>query len=124
MRFKIPGTLPGLNEIINVSKSSWMDYARLKRDHTEAVYFCILETKKEKIVKFDRVDIRITWYCPNKRKDKDNITAGVKFILDGLQMAGVIKNDGWNQIGTITHIMKIDKENPRIEVELKEVQDV
>ncbi|MNC77913.1 Endodeoxyribonuclease RusA [compost metagenome] len=69
----------------------------------------------------ERIDVRVTWYCDTMRQDKDNISAGVKFILDGLQAAGVIKNDGWKQIGRIEHDFAIDRENPRVEVDVIEV---
>jgi len=48
--------------------------------------------------------------------------AGQKFILDGLVQAGVLSNDGWKQIGKVTHDFKIDRQNPRVEVELKEIK--
>lgn len=65
--------------------------------------------------------VTITWYCKNKRKDKDNIMAGQKFIFDGLQKAGVLSNDGWKQIGDVTHRFEVDKRNPRVEIVLQEV---
>lgn len=68
-----------------------------------------------------RIDLDITWYCKNKRKDKDNIAAGIKFILDGLVKAGTIENDGWKQVNNFSHSFKVDKDNPRVEVEIKEV---
>ena len=60
----------------------------------------------------------ITYYCKNKRKDMDNIAAAKKFIFDGLVTAGKLKNDGWNEIGGWTEEFKIDKKNPRIEVQI------
>ena len=46
---------------------------------------------------------------------------GQKFIIDGLVKAGVLKNDGWAQIGDLNHSFEVDKENPRIEVILEEI---
>lgn len=114
MRLIIPGSLPGLNEIINASKSNWSVYRKMKQEHTELVAWLA-----KRLPEINRADITITWYCPNKRKDKDNIMAGQKFLFDGLQKAGVIKNDGWKQIGDITHQFRIDKKNPRVELEFK-----
>lgn len=57
-----------------------------------------------------------TWYCPNKRKDPDNISFAKKFILDGLQVAGVIENDGWKQIAGFSDAFYLDKQNPRVEL--------
>lgn len=66
-------------------------------------------------------DYTFTWFCPNKRKDKDNIMAGQKFIFDALQEIGFIQNDGWKQIRNVSHQFEVDKSNPRIEVEIREV---
>jgi Holliday junction resolvase RusA-like endonuclease len=68
------------------------------------------------------IAVTITWYCPNKRKDKDNVMAGCKFIFDALQVVGLIKNDGWNQIAGIVPRFEVDRENPRIEVIIEEVK--
>ena len=71
-----------------------------------------------------KVDLEFVWYCKNRRKDKDNILVGQKFIIDGLVEAGVIENDGWNEIGDIKHEFARDKNNPRVEVKIKEVDDI
>lgn len=112
----IPGELPDLNQIIDAAKSHYRVYSALKKENTDLVAYLV-----KKLPKIKRVDLEITWYCKDKRKDKDNITAGVKFILDGLVKAGVLDNDGWKQIGDINHSLEVDKHNPRIEVMLREV---
>jgi Holliday junction resolvase RusA-like endonuclease len=115
MKLTIPGTLPTENEIINASKAHWTVYRDLKQTHDDLV---VLYARKLPELKY--ADYIITWYCPNKQKDKDNIIAGQKFIFDGLQKAGKIKNDGWKEIGTITHRFEVDKQNPRVEIEIIE----
>ena len=70
---------------------------------------------------FEKIDLDITWYCKNKKKDKDNIAAGIKFILDGLVMADAIEDDGWKQVNSFKHSFKVDKLNPRVEVRIREV---
>lgn len=112
----IPGELPNLNEIIDESKKHWTKYRNMKATETEKVAWLA-----KKIPEMQRINLTITWYCKNKRQDKDNIMAGTKFILDGLVTAGKIKNDGWKEIGDIAHKFKVDKENPRVEVEIQEV---
>ena len=47
------------------------------------------------------------WVCEDKRTDPDNITVGAKFILDGLQEAGIIEGDGWRQVGAIIHTFEV-----------------
>lgn len=86
MKLIISGELPDLNKIINVSKRHYMEYRNLKKEYTDLVTW--LAKGKGK---FSKIDLDITWYCKNKRKDKDNIAVGIKFILDGLVEAGTIK---------------------------------
>ncbi|NFO72141.1 Holliday junction resolvase [Clostridium botulinum] len=117
MKIVIPGELPDLNKIIDVAKKHYMQYSNLKKTNTDLVTW-IAKGKG----KFKRIDLDITWYCKNKRKDKDNIAAGIKFILDGLVKAKVIENDGWKEINNFTHKFEVDKNNPRTEIEIVEVK--
>ncbi|WP_010276490.1 RusA family crossover junction endodeoxyribonuclease [Paenibacillus senegalensis] len=109
----IPGNLPTMNEMIDASKAHWSVYRDMKEQNTQLVAMIA-----KRLPEIDRADLIITWYCKDRRKDKDNIAAGQKFILDGLQQSGRMKNDGWKQIGDITHRYEVDKKNPRVEVEL------
>lgn len=119
MKIIIPGTLPGTNEIIDAAKGHWNNYREMKETYTDLVAW-----KAKSLPKIEKANLIITWVCPNRRKDKDNIMGGTKFILDGLQRAGTIKNDGWNQIEDITHRFEVDKDNPRVEVEIIEIKEV
>jgi Holliday junction resolvase RusA-like endonuclease len=108
--------------MINASKRNKYDYVKLKDGAINTVAWAVKESFKRTVVFFPTpADFVITWYCPNKRKDKDNITAGQKYIFDGLQEIGLMKNDGWKEIGSVTHRFEIDKSNPRIEIEIREV---
>lgn len=121
MKIVIPGELPDLNTMIAESKrgsGKWQPYNEIKQEHTEKVAWIAKSTIKKKL---EKIDLEIKWICQNRKKDKDNIMAGTKFILDGLVVAGIIKNDGWKQIGNINHSFEIDKDNPRVEVVIKEV---
>ena len=116
MVLKIPGRLPGLNEIIDAAKSHFGEYASMKETYTNMVGWLA-----KKLPKYQRVNITITWYEPNEKRDPDNIMAGAKFILDGLVKAGTIPNDTRRYIKSITHIPELDRENPRVEVEIQEI---
>jgi len=115
--FTIPGRLPGMNEIIDAARNSRFTSAEMKKVNTEFVAWCV---KKARLPKMHRINMAIKWYEPNEKRDTDNIHAGVKFILDGIVLAGVIKNDGRKQIAKITHEIYTDKTNPRVEVEIEE----
>lgn len=117
----VPGELPDLNQIIEASKQHWGQYSKMKKDETNYVAWIASASIKRH---YKKADIEITWCCKNRRKDKDNIMAGTKFILDGLVQAGVIKNDGWANVGDIRHKFRVDKQDPRIEVKITEVAGV
>src|SRR6056297_2263094 len=109
-RIIVPGDLPGLNEIVDAAKRGWYPYSQLKKANTEAVAYCSLGGKK-----FEFAEISVIWHCKDKRKDKDNIAAGMKFILDGLVMARVLPNDTWKHVKRFSHEFRIDRKNPRVE---------
>lgn len=70
----------------------------------------------------NKVKLIFTWYCKDQKKDPDNISFAKKYILDGMVDAGVLKNDGWKQIQGFEDRFEVDKDNPRVEVEIREVQ--
>ncbi len=113
MILTIPGTLPNLNDMINDARTNKFKSAAQKHYYTELVAFF---AKKAKIPKLKRVGLNITWYEKDKRRDPDNVQGAVKYIWDGLVMAGVLENDGWGQQGQVVHTMAVDKQNPRVEV--------
>lgn len=115
----IPGRLPGMNEITDAARGNRYIAAKMKKEYTEMV---ALYAMAAKLPRMEKVDVMILWHEPDKMRDKDNIHAGIKFILDGLVKAGIIPNDNWAHIGDITHKFDVDRRNPRIEVILEEVQ--
>ena len=118
MKFVIEGELPSQNEIIKALNSrNRQVYNRLKQRETDRVAWTVKGLKR-----VSKAYIRVHWYCKNRKKDPDNIMAGIKFILDGLVVGGVLENDGWKQIKGISHEIYLDRDNPRIEVEIKEAE--
>jgi len=114
----IPGELPDLNYIIDESKKYWGRYSDFKRQYTELVWLYARATLKP-FGEFP-IDFRFDWYCSSKRKDKDNIAAGKKFILDGLKAAKIIPDDNWKHIGNFQDFFYVDRTNPRIVVVMTE----
>ena len=117
MKFEIPGRLPGLNEIIDAAKRNPHEYARMKETCTAMVAWLA-----KKLPRFEKVALVITWYEPDQRRDLDNIMAGQKFILDGLVAAGTIPNDSQKYVRGIVHRFKVDRQNPRVEVEIVDME--
>ena len=114
MKFIIKTELPDLNKYINAERTNKFIAANMKKKATESVAWEIKQQKCNK--KYVSVFLEIVYYCKNRRKDPDNVSYTKKFILDGMQKAGIIPNDGWNNIKGWDETFVIDKENPRIEV--------
>ena len=113
----IPCELPDLNTTLSESKRHWSKYSRLKREYTGLVA-CIARRQLRPVVS-GRVHLSFVWYCRNRRKDPDNISAaGRKVILDGLVSAGILQNDGWKQVIGFSDSFEVDRDKPRVEVEL------
>lgn len=103
----IPGKLPGLNEIIASARSHKMKSASQKKKYTTRIAWYAKVHLNPIQGKFD---ICFTWNERNRRRDPDNIAVGQKFVLDGLVLANIIPNDGWNQINSIVHRFEVNEE--------------
>ena len=121
MKFDIEGRLPGLNEMIDAAKQGkgkYQPYALMKEEYTNMITWIA-----KKLPKYEKVALIITWYEPDRRRDPDNIMAGQKFILDGMVQAGTIPNDSQKYISGIIHRFRVDKQNPRVEVEIVDIKE-
>lgn len=118
MKITIPGRLDGLNEYTNANRTHRQKGAKLKKANEDIVLWAI---KGHKIKTFENpVHIKITWIEPNRKRDKDNIAFAKKFVFDALVRGGVLKGDGWNHIDNFSDDFAVDKDNPRIEIEITE----
>lgn len=117
--FFIEGELPTMNEIIRDSKKHWAAYANSKKVNTGLVSFSArgIEPIDE------QVNVHCHWILKDRRKDKDNITAGQKYIFDGVVEAGILVNDGWQEIGDIHHSFAVDRQRPGVLVRLYAVKE-
>lgn len=116
----IKGRLSGLNEYTKACRNNKYAGANLKKVNEIKVTAAIYEyCKNRKIEK--PVSIIYRWYEQNRKRDLDNIAFGKKFVQDALVKNGVLQGDGWKDIVGFSDEFYIDKENPRIEVEIREV---
>lgn len=113
----IPGRLPGANDFIAANNTNRYSGAKMKKDVEETIMWCVARMPKMK----KPVVIHFYWMEPNARRDLDNIAFGKKFVLDALQKAGVLPNDNRTYVRGFTDSFGIDKDNPRIEIELEEI---
>jgi Holliday junction resolvase RusA-like endonuclease len=121
-KFTIRGTLPGLNELIEAERRNRFIGAKLKKQY-EAVVMRAARSLGN--VEFEEpVYMVYHWYEKDRRRDKDNICAfGRKVIQDALVKARFLRNDGWKNIAGFEDRFYVDKDKPRVVVEILEVTE-
>jgi len=119
MTFTIEGTLGNLNDYIREINRNRHKGNTLKKENQAICKMYIL--KQLRGVHIDiPVRLHFRWYEATKRRDLDNISSfGRKVIQDALVECGVLKNDGWNHITGFTDSFFIDKNRPRIEIDIE-----
>ena len=114
--------LKGLNELLgarlyNPRTKRYTNSVKTSNDRT-----CLKAIKKcLPAVHIDK-PIRCTYhiYTADKRHDRSNLYSAIeKSFLDALQLAKVIKNDGWDDVLDSVFYTNVDKTNPRIVVEIE-----
>lgn len=123
MKLTVWGQLPGMNEFIDANRRNYHAGAKMKKEAEYIVTVCARKTLGRWRAS-SPVIMRYTWIEPNRKRDKDNISGfGRKIIQDALVKAGYLKNDGWREIIGFTDDFAVDKNEPRIEVEIEEVNE-
>lgn len=116
----IHGRLPGLNELIDAERRHRQLGAKLKRQAENVVRMYIRQQLRGYKPKTP-VTLYYYYYEPNRKRDKDNISAFAhKVIQDSLVKEGIIDNDGWDYVKDFFVRFYVDKGFPRIEVEIVE----
>jgi len=119
-KFKIQYKLPSLNEVIRHNRSHYMAGVKYKQEIEEVIGWFIVGAKLQPVTHYP-VEINLTYYEPNKRRDLDNIVSSQKFILDALQRFNIIKNDNQKCVSKINiKVSASDTKEYYIEVEIKE----
>lgn len=118
----IPGTLPNLNDYIAAERTNRHKGAKMKADSGNIVAVAIRQCLRGVRIE-GPVFMEYTWVEPSRRRDKDNISSfGRKVIQDTLVQCGVLKDDGWKHVVGFSDRFEVDRENPRIEVLIKEIK--
>lgn len=122
--FEIPGRLDGLNEYTAACRTSSVVGCNVKRKNQDVVCRAIRAARLRHMR--TPVDIYITWIegvKPGVRsfrpRDKDNIAFAKKFVLDALVEEGVIKDDGFRCIGSLSDKFLLNRNHPLIIVRLE-----
>lgn len=117
-KFVITGRLDSLNDYTKACRANRYGANSMKKKNEAKVFEGI---KRAGLTKADKypINLNIIWYEPNRRRDIDNVTFATKFIQDALVKAGILEDDSQKYIVGVFHRVLVDKDNPRIEVELK-----
>ena len=118
MKLTIIGQLPDLNTYTKANRSNRYSGGNLKKIATELVS-CQCQGSIS-----GAFTIGFHWTFSSKRKDPDNIVGiGMKFILDGLQKGGVIKNDSCRFLKGIDYITWDFGKTDQVVIELTNVTE-
>lgn len=108
--------IPPSNNQFFGNSHNFNEYRREKERWHWLIKAAIKERPKEPI---EKAEVKITYYFRDRRRrDPDNYSG--KMILDPLVREGILKDDSFNHI-ELRLSASVDKENPRTEIEIKEV---
>lgn len=106
---------PSVNQIYRIAKWGRMFMTKEGKAWKEQSAWIIKQALKP--MKKISVTVRI-YFRDLRRRDLDNME---KLIADSITMSGIIKDDNW-QILNEWHVSgALDKDDPRIELEIKEI---
>lgn len=105
MQINIDYRFTSLNDYISAERANRYAAAKIKETETEIARLSALNKSNRTLVY--PVDINCTWFRKDARTDPDNISFGIKFILDGFVKAGLLKGDNWKFIKHIGHGFEI-----------------
>lgn len=118
--FEIPIKLPNFNEFRAETARNMYKGGQMKNEVEDSIIYCIMLAKNKgtlKPIKNYPIQIRCTWYEKTTRMDIDNRRASVKFILDGMQKAGLIPNDNRKYVcGLFDEFVKSDNDGVVVEI--------
>ena len=117
-KFTIQGELCDLNTYTDLNRKNLFMANAMKQSETRRVAHEAWLARLQPIEKYP-VRIHFRWYSKNRKKDIDNIAFAKKFLLDGLVQARVLKNDSQKFISGFSDDFFIDKDHPRVEVEIR-----
>lgn len=109
----IPAPMPGLNEIIAACERSPYAWGKIKKRWSATVKLYAIQQRFDPIP--GPAHFAIELVEPNRKRDPDNVLAGaLKITLDALRMSGLLQNDGWKHILSISPSYRVDKLRPGV----------
>ena len=121
--FTIQGRLVGMNEIIGAARNNRFGSASQKKSQMQIVTDAIIADEVFRNLRFEKkVVVYIKFFEASRKRDCDNIiSGGCKSLMDSLVLNRILIDDSQKYVTKITCEILTDKENPRIEVFLKEL---
>ena len=120
-RFILRGKLPSNNDFIRANRSGPQAGNAFKEKHQGLVAWEIRAARLTPIAKPVRIHYR--FFEGSMRRDGDNIFSfAAKVIQDALVETGVLPQDNRYVITGFTSEFFLDRKNPRIEIELEEIE--
>lgn len=123
LRITLQGVFTAANKYIALNRYNRYLGGKIKNEETDRVFKEVLTLSKGREPISTPRDFKFIWFMPDRRKDPDNISFGIKYIMDGLVHARLLKDDNWAVVHTIKHEFQIDPSNPRVQIYLKEVHE-
>lgn len=113
--YTVPGIPPSINQYLG-RKNEWK-YRAVKDEWTQRVAWSC-KMSPVPLVPLEKSHVTITcFFKDNRRRDIDNVA---KVLMDGLVAAKVIQDDCWQCVEL--HLRgDIDRNQPRVEIEIKQV---
>lgn len=124
--FHVPMRLPTLNVEINEAKKHWSRWAGTKAQLTDTVAL-LMKAKWRGMEPIDgRIEVWFDWSVKVARNgqapDPDNVAFAKKYLLDALQVAGVIQNDGWRNVVALSDTFNYSSDAvDGVDIKIKEV---
>lgn len=119
---RVPLPLPQFNDVIRSSKAHWGAYYSLKDRHTKQVAWLARAARLQPMQA--PLSVLCEWHPASRRVDPDNLSHALKYVLDGLMMAGVLPGDGYSVLRVIEHAFsEPDKDTPHVLVVLQTFGD-
>ncbi|MDE7281712.1 MAG: RusA family crossover junction endodeoxyribonuclease [Ruminiclostridium sp.] len=105
---------PSNNKFIG-RKAEW-EYQEIKKQWAALINVLC---KPKPPIPLEGVTVTLRYFFPDgRRRDPDNYSG--KIVLDGLVKCGILKDDSFNCIDLEIEQGGVDKENPRVEIMIKE----
>lgn len=117
------GRLPSANDLIAINRVNRYSGAALKKRYTQELARCFESQTKARFT--NHVTCKVDFYEDSMRRDDDNVISGLKYVMDGLVEAKIIRDDSPRWCHVVperhqSHLLAGKKKIPYITVQIVE----